>query len=582
MNAVESINHFVDVMLNSQTKFSDIKNEADRRNNAVKECISRFESGIRAVMSKPLNIKDSELQEIVHRQISELDILLKKVAASIEATRKGMQFIKEYEDSFNVAVFGKVKAGKSYTGNFIMGNVIRELGIHTSYDRPECPDTITVIDKGRKSTRDKLAEIKDKTGARGFAVGVNETTSTIQIFRLGGMVWVDTPGIGSVTLENEELAKNFVDNVDLIVYMSHSDFAGTKQDFDEMRALHNRKKRFLLLLTQSDTTALDYENGRVVKKLAPKSEADRSSMEDYVCETLTANGIKMDRGSEVLTISTKLALEGLKRNDEAMFDASSMKKFFEVLESITQNDAAKLKLATPSGRIDTMIDEITSALQEADSKLTEHMKSLEDTRTKLSERNDYLQSKMLNECMSAITETVTQKAREVESGGAGITGEDLQRIVSSKIYETIMKTCAEEFSGSEAILSGYSDSLKVGNVSGLEMRRDTITYKCQVSESYERDPDGLFEHIGAFFGKTYYGTRTRTIEEHRSVDLGSNLQQVLPEIRERIDSIFREKVPGIMKRIADEFIAPVAQVREDSGREIHSAVSALTNLKCSH
>ena len=149
MNAIETINQFVEAMISSQTKFQDIKAEVDRRNHEVEECISGFQSGIREVMRNGGKVKNAELQEIINRQLAELENLLNIVAASLEATQKGMKFIHEYEDSFNIAVFGKVKAGKSYTGNFIMGNVIRDMGIHTSYDKLT-PPTVTVIDRGKK------------------------------------------------------------------------------------------------------------------------------------------------------------------------------------------------------------------------------------------------------------------------------------------------------------------------------------------------------------------------------------------------------------------------------------------------
>lgn len=579
MTAIESINHFVDVMLESKVKFQDIKAETDRLNEALRECISRFKAGIDSIISTGVNLSDSELKEISQRQISELKILLERLAASLESTRKGMKFIREYEDSFNIAVFGKVKAGKSYTGNFIMGNVIRDMGIHTSYDRTERPK-VEVYDRGKKTTQSRLSEF-DEEGKEGFRVDPNEATSTIQLFRLGGMVWIDTPGIGSVTWENERLAKDYVDNADLIVYVSISDAGGTKQDFAEMKELHAKGKRFLLLLTQSDTVN-EYvdENGNIISVLAPKSEKDRQSMEDYICETLTENGINnLDRGREILTISTKLALEGLKNNDEAMFDASNLKRFLEVLVSITQNDSARLKLATPSQRINAAINEIMKVLREADSKLGEHMKSLEDTKKRLSERNDYLQSKMLNECMTGITEIISRKANEIESGGSGVSASVLQDIIGNEIYRVIMKTCAEEFSGSESILSSYSDSLKIEGIKDMAMRRDTITYTYKDIDYVERAPQGFFEHIGYLFGKTYYRPKITPIHETRSVNLGVNLQEVMRDVRAGIDSIFADKVPEIMKKIADDFIAPIAHVRENARRQIEITVRELESLK---
>ena len=70
MTAIESINHFVDVMLESKVKFQDIKAETDRLNEALRECISRFKAGIDSIISTGVNLSDSELKEISQHQIS--------------------------------------------------------------------------------------------------------------------------------------------------------------------------------------------------------------------------------------------------------------------------------------------------------------------------------------------------------------------------------------------------------------------------------------------------------------------------------------------------------------------------------
>ena len=586
MNAIEAINQFVDVMLDSKTAFENIKAEAEQQNKAVEECIARFREDMSRLKSK-VDVRDSGLRELSQKQIATLEEMLKTVGGKLEAVRRDMQFIKEYEDSFNIAVFGKVKAGKSYTGNFIMGNGLRDFGIHTSYDKISRP-TVKVIDRGKVSERASLAEFEDdsrkiqhdQTGAEAFFVDPNEATSTIQLFRLGGMVWIDTPGIGSITEANEILAKDFVDNADLIVYMSNSDAGGTKQDFEEVKALYGKRKRFLFLLTQSDTTDEDCDDdGNIIAVLAPKKDADRKSMEDHICNTLIESGINdFNRGREVLTISTKLALEGLRTNDEAMFDASNLKRFFEVLVSITKNEAAKIKLATPAGRINAMIDDVIKELRKAKTKLSEHMKILSDTRERLTERSEAVQAKMLNDCIKSVTEKITNAAQSIESGN-GASGVNVDEIVAEELSRVIMGACKEEFAGSEDILSGYTDSLKVGGISGLSMRQDTISYEWKETYSKERDPDGIWENIKSWFGTKYYTTGTRTHTKTQTIDLGVNLQQVLQEVRAGIDAIFAEKVPEILRRICDSFIAPVSKMRDNADKGIESAIRELEGLK---
>ena len=174
-----------------------------------------------------------------------------------EAVR-GMTFIHDFEKHFTVSVFGKVKAGKSYIGNFVMGQPLRKAGIASSYDRLE-DMTVHVYDRGKVYEQKKLSTAAEERECNGeeFYVDKNEATSTIQWVNIGGMCWFDTPGIGSVTLENEELAKEYVKNSDLVIFACNSDAAGTRQEFSEIRQLHDMDKPLLLLLTQSD--AYDYD-----------------------------------------------------------------------------------------------------------------------------------------------------------------------------------------------------------------------------------------------------------------------------------------------------------------------------------
>ena len=47
-----------------------------------------------------------------------------------------------------------------------------------------------------------------------FDVDVEESTSAIQGFELGGMTWIDSPGLGSVTERNGNLARQYTESAD--------------------------------------------------------------------------------------------------------------------------------------------------------------------------------------------------------------------------------------------------------------------------------------------------------------------------------------------------------------------------------
>ncbi|MBQ6774750.1 MAG: hypothetical protein IJP48_11925 [Synergistaceae bacterium] len=575
MTAIEAINEFVDTMLGCRDMFDKIEGSDEK----LAQCIKVFLDSIAEITKTSRSDDKTGLKEIQESQTQTLRKMLEDVAAKMDATRKSMSFISSNKESFNIAVFGKVKAGKSYTGNFIMGNVIRDMGIQTSYDKIERPK-VTVIDKGKITSSEKLAEIESNKD--GFIVDPNEATSTIQLFNLGGMKWIDTPGIGSVTWENEILAQDFVDSADLIVYMSNSDAAGTQQDFKELKTLHDKKRRFLLLLTQSDTIEEEDcdDEGNTIAKLAPKSDEDRRSMEDYICESLHELGItELKRGYEILTISTKLALEALKNNDQAMWDASNLDKFLAILIDITKNESRDLKIITPGKRINSAIDEIIKILNGAKDTLNKHSQGLREVEEKLTDNNETLLAEMKNECYGKIDSFITKKAQEVENGGASVSASDINRLISAEVYNSVMSACKDAFAGSEKILSSYSESLKIQSGGDLSMKTDTISHTRREAYSYERDPDGFIENVRAFFGKKYYGSSVRDVTVTTEIKLGVNIAQVMSSITSSLDELFITQIPEILKRLADEIISPVRRVQEGAKSQIDSTITKLEGLK---
>lgn len=579
MGMYEGINEFVDAMISSEEKFRDIKASFDKKNSGVEQCIQKFRRDILGAISQKVETEDEDIQKAYDGISAELSNLLSGVAKCIEDTKKGMKFITEYEQSFNIAVFGKVKAGKSYLGNFIMGNAIRDLGKETSYDKLERP-RVEVYDRGKKSTRERLAEISEE-GNEEFRVDPNEATSAIQLFRLGGMTWFDTPGIGSITWENEMLAKEYVDNADLIVYTSNSDAAGTRQDFMELKELHRKGKAFLLLLTQSDTVDEDMEGDEIISVLVPKSEKDRRDTEDYICSMLRENDIAgLDQGQEVLTVSVKLAFTALENGDEQMFRDSNLGKFLEILTDITRNEGARLKMKTPGDRINATILAILEQLKEARQELEKYRESLIQKQKHMSEQRKLFVEQIQPECLKKIGRVIREKSNEIENSESPISAAELGSLLNQTVYQVISHACIGEFAKSGEILSRYTEKLNVGSVGELKMKTDTIEYKVQKVVSTPRDPHGLWEHIGSFFGKIYSRSELVTKTETSVVSLGVNEQQIMAVARDKINELFEETVPAMVKEISEYLIAPMIQILAASEESIGGAIAELESLKC--
>lgn len=579
MQMINAINFFVDTMLECQDKFEKAKSNIAEYDGKLERIINKFNDCMcKITREQKIDIDDEDVQELYDKTIHELSNMIARVVEKMDITKKGMSFINEYEQSFNVAVFGKVKAGKSYLGNFIMGNEIRNMEISSSYDKMQRP-VVEVYDRGEKSIQDKLAEISEE-GNEGFRVDPNEATSAIQLFHLGGLTWFDTPGIGSVTWENEMLAKDYVDNADLVVYLTNSDAPGTRQDFAELKSLSEKGKQFLLLITRSDTYEEDMdEEGEIISVIVPKTQQEREESEIYMCNELRTNGISVERGKSVLSISTKLAFEALEKKDEKLFESSNISKFLEVLTSITCNEGAELKMKTPGLRIKSAIIQIEDILNEADEILKTYKKSLEIKKNEMNDRTDLLLENLKLKCMNAIERVINKKSQEIEDGKE-MTGEQLTQLLSTEIFNVILHECLGEFDLSGEILHKHENQIKLDDVGELKMRTDKIEYTRQKVIKIHREPEGIREKIGSFFGKEYFSNDVKTVTDFTTVNLGVNEQQIKAIAKDQLDILFESSIPDIISRICTHIVEPIFEIQKKATNIIGATKSELESLKC--
>ena len=578
----DAINRFADTMANTVEKFKGVRESAEGKTEEIDKCIQAFNESVEQAKVHKLKAKDKSIQEIYDASTKVLKDTLDGLTKELEEAKDGMQFIQDHEDSLNVVVFGKVKAGKSYLGNLMMGNAIRKLHTKTSYDRLEQPK-VTVYDQGTCTTQDKLKEVTEENDASGgFGVDNREATRVIQLFHLGAMTWVDTPGFGSLTEENQELARKHVKNADLVIFASNSDAAGTQQDFQEMKELYDMGKRFLLVVTQSDTLEEDCDDdGNIVQIPAPKSDDDRRSTENYMKETLKKYGIKL--GDEnILTISAFLGLTALEKGEEDLFESSNMGKFWNLLSDITEQEGTILSKKTFGDRVNTALQSLQDKLEDAKKKLLDGNASREQKERDMKKKAALTIRDAKDECSQKVASLIQEKSKEVEETKGPFSAADLKQILSKVVYETVMDACKKQFDAMAQMtkLSGYQEKLKLDSIGDLAMRQDKISYTYKRVIEVERDPRGLFEHIGAFFGKDYYTHRTIGETREKTIDLGVNVQEIQAKAHSSLEKILEKQAPQLIQEIIDYYSAPLREMQDEAFDAIQTAEKELEQLKC--
>lgn len=579
----DAINRFADTMANTVEKFKGVRESAEGKTKEIDQCIKTFEKDVKQARTHKLKAQDKSIQEIYDASTKVLKDTLDGLTKELEEARNGMQFIQDNENSLNVVVFGKVKAGKSYLGNLMMGNAIRKLPTKTSYDRLEQPK-VKVYDQGTCTTQDKLKEVTEENDASGgFGVDNREATRVIQLFHLGAMTWVDTPGFGSLTEENQELAREYVKNADLVIFASNSDAAGTQQDFQKMKELYDMGKRFLLVLTQSDTLDEDCDDdGNIIPILVPKSDDDRRSTENYMKKALRENGILL--GDEnILTISAFLGLTALEKGEEDLFESSNMGKFWNLLSDITEQEGTILSKKAFGDRVNTALQSLQDKLEDAEKKLLDGNASREQKERDMKKKAALTIRDAKDECSQKVASLIQEKSKEIEETKEPFSAADLKQILSKVVYETVMDACKKQFDAMAqmAKLSGYQEKLKLDSIGDLAMRQEKISYTRTRVIEVERNPRGIRENIGSrIFHKTYYRAKTIGETKEETIDLGVNVQEIQAKAHSSLEKILEKQAPQLIQEIIDYYSAPLREMQDEAFDAIQTAEKELEQLKC--
>ena len=583
MGMMETINKFVDTMLEEQQGFETMQNEVSKKEEDVLQELKNLEhkekEGITQIKLELEKTNDKDMMDIYEKTSDEFFEALGEANRKIEEAVKGMTFIQDFEKHFTVSVFGKVKAGKSYLGNLIMGHSVRKAGIESSYDKIK-DLTVHVYDRGKMYELNKLSTAVEQKECNGteFYVDPNEATSTIQWVNIGGMCWFDTPGIGSVTIENEELAKEYVKNSDLVIFACNSDAAGTRQEFSEIKQLHDMDKPILLLLTQSDIYD-DDEDDEIISILVPKSEKDRKDQEDYMLETLREQGMEdVLKYADILTVSALLATEAIKNNDEHMFEQSNIGKLYDILTSITQNDAAEIKKATPKNRINEMIDSIVLDLTTLSEEIEKSCSAIEKNKQNLLDRKGWMIEQIKGSLNIGVLRIIGKAKAEIEQNkGKVISESEISEEINIALSEIIQKVCQEESLNQKNALPDLN--IRLSGIGEMKMRQDRIPYEHISVIQTQRDPQGIIEHIGGLFGKKYYTSEQKSEIRNIDYDLGVNDNEIAQNIVLELSNLFENTVEKYMDFLTKGYYEPIEKLQRITVNGIENTISNLKEMR---
>lgn len=572
MNVIQKdVADFHRAMVAAQRDLDDFTDSLNTR-------IAGVERELDALPRQARDLKMSETEPAARLINGEVDGWTRSLEACARAAREtiaGHAFQHRFQKQPLVVVFGPVKAGKSTLGNFMLGKSFRKAAFDNPYRSGEIPKPSIVVEESGRT---------DVDTKEWFDVNSIESTCSAQYFSVPGLVWVDTPGYGAVEKKGidirplAEIARQYVGYADLVIFLDNSDAVWQREVEAAFRAVYQSGKKVLSAILRSDATGdEDVVDGEIVTPLLPKDDRDRNDQERYVREGMKACGAK-PADCDVVSVSVKLAEAAIAEADGAKWEASGMGAFYrKIAAALADGQVRELKKAAPRQLL-------SNAVKNIGENFAALGRGLSSVRRKLSEQHEALspEGALVDEVVdeatdhlrSSVRRMVDQAIAEAESNGADELSVSLAQLQSesgravNEVLARAVRRLVGDYRRTTSAIFGLS-----GDKTKLTRSLENITYTIEVPDWKPRDPDGIWEHICAFFGKCYYRATTRSEKRTQKIDLGFDgasarkwligafAEQARDYIRSELESIRRDLF-GVSTRKIDTLLARLKEAEK--------------------
>jgi tRNA U34 5-carboxymethylaminomethyl modifying GTPase MnmE/TrmE len=466
----------------SLNEISIINNSLEEKRELLKRCVYSFNSNIQnMVIAENIKKQNVQIASLLEETINMIKSCSNNWIENFEEMLEREKFRSELANYFIVIIFGKVKAGKSSLGNFIANNRLASQKVEFfKYD-----------EAGEKSLIKKLEEIEEES----FATNNLECTVEIQGFKLDGMAWIDTPGLGSMVKENGDLAKEYIQSADYIIYPTSSDSPLQLDEQEQLKELFEQNKKVTICITKSDEKEEDEcecgsEDGcencneGMIYLLKNKSITNREMQEAFVKEEIEKL-IPKDKEAvlgDIYSISTHTAKIGMEINDKDIFENSNIPKFYNLIAQVVKEKASKLKEETPYDGLKSFVDfnilgsdEITK--NSSIKNIRNEIYNLEITANDSLERFEILKENSNNDLELEIENIIAKYSSQIDKTNSKEIFSEIDNEINNKIKEVInqniseiltkfdgsLKSLAATFNSNEFIIDDVFEKIKIDN-----------------------------------------------------------------------------------------------------------------------
>ena len=567
-----------------------INNSVDEKRELVKKYVSNFNANIQNLrIDENIKKQNKEISNLLEETINLIKLVSNDWLKNFDEMIEREKFRSDLSNYFIVIIFGKVKAGKSSLGNFIAKNKLESQKVEFfKYD-----------EAGKKQAIKKLEEIEEDS----FATNNLECTVEIQGFKLDGMAWIDTPGLGSMVKENGDLAKEYIQSADYIIYPTSSDSPLQLDEREQLKELFEQNKKVSICITKSDykdedececgsEDGCENCNGGMVKVLKNKCLSKREGQEKFVKEEIYKL-IPKDKEyilGDIFSISTHTAKKGLDSSDNELFEDSNIPKFYELLTDVIKDKASKLKADTPYEGLKSFIDFniLGSDIIKQNSSIKNiklELESLEQVIRESQERFEILKENSSNDLVSEIEFIISKYSSEINKSNSKEMFLQIDSEINKKMFEIIEKNISEilnnfdasfkslstTFSSNEFIIEDVYESIKVDTSSrNKKIGAGILGLIATVGAGIATGGASLVVQAAATIvagGVASYaggklGEFSGSIDEEKEV-IGDNKEQVLQKFKTSRLLYYEKIAQGMYNEMQNLFFVPLEKSMDE-------------------
>ncbi len=260
------------------------------------------------------------------------------------------------EGRFHLAVLGQFKRGKSTLLNALLGEAVLpsavvpltavptfvrfgdERRVEVRYLHGRAPDAWAVA--GGREVRELLERFVTEEANPENRLGVAsvELAHPAEILA-GGVVLVDTPGIGSTYRHNTEVALNFLSECDAALFLVSADPPVTQVELEFLREVRRRVPRLFYLMNK-----VDYLSGDELETAL-----------EFLRRTLRQAGVEEE--TPLFPLSARRGLEARRSGNDALWEESGLAEVEAHLVRFLARDKAEALARAVAGRARELAEE---------------------------------------------------------------------------------------------------------------------------------------------------------------------------------------------------------------------------------